>query len=92
MHLITLKKLRELQLSYPDSAELLSAWADTVKSEDWKSMDDLRETYRTAKIGDRDRHVGFVFPDGTLYALITFKPGRPHDTGNVMIVAFEEPE
>jgi len=42
--------LREFWEKYPESEQYLKTWFDTVKSSDWKSPNDVKQTYANASI------------------------------------------
>lgn len=42
--------LREFWEKYPESEQYLKTWFDTVKSSNWKSPNDVKQTYANASI------------------------------------------
>lgn len=49
MHLIAISRLRADVAQYPDVSKQIEAWYATVKSANWKSLEDVRAIYRDAE-------------------------------------------
>lgn len=60
--------LREFWEKYPDSEQYLKTWYDTVTNSDWKSPNDVKQTYANASILKSGRIVFNI--KGNSYRLI----------------------
>lgn len=69
MHRIFAKStLREYWEMHPDSEQYLKTWYDTVMSSDWKTQNDVKQTYANASILKNGRTVFNI--KGNSYRLI----------------------
>ncbi len=49
MHLISIRNLRKDAAQHPDTKKLIDAWYATLKSSEWKNLEDIRQFYRDAE-------------------------------------------
>ncbi len=49
MHLIAISKLRQAAAQFPDVADQIEDWYQVVKSVDWQSLVEVRQTYGSAE-------------------------------------------
>jgi mRNA interferase HigB len=68
MRIIAKKTLRAFWEQYPDAEEALKAWYHDAKHADWKTPNDIRQTYATASILANNRVVFNIH--GNHYRLI----------------------
>jgi len=61
--------LREFWKKYPDSEQYLKTWYDTVLSSNWKTPNDVKQTYINASILKDSRIVFNI--KGNSYRLVT---------------------
>lgn len=61
--------LREYWEKYPETEQYLKTWYDTAMGSDWKSPNDVRQTYATASILKESRIVFNI--KGNSYRLVT---------------------
>jgi mRNA interferase HigB len=50
MRVISVARLREFWVKYPDSEQQLKAWFDEVSNASWESPDEIKMHYRSASI------------------------------------------
>lgn len=48
MHLISIRNLRADATQYPDVGKQIEEWYQTIKQAEWRSLDDVRQIYRSA--------------------------------------------
>jgi mRNA interferase HigB len=61
--------LREFWEKHPDSEQYLKTWYDTTMSSDWKTPNDVKQTYASASILQGSRIVFNI--KGNTYRLVT---------------------
>jgi mRNA interferase HigB len=61
--------LREYWEKYPETEQYLKTWYDTAMASDWKTPNDVRQTYGTASILKESRIVFNI--KGNSYRLVT---------------------
>lgn len=66
--IVAKRALREFWEKHADSEQYLKTWYDTVKTADWKTPNDVKNTYATASIIGHNRVVFNI--KGNSYRLI----------------------
>ena len=68
MRIISRKKLRDFWQQHPDARSSLEAWYADVKHADWRTPNDIRNTYRNASLVANNRVVFNI--KGNKYRLV----------------------
>lgn len=63
--------LREFWAKYPDSEQYLKTWFDTAMNSDWRTPNDVRQSYANASIL-KDSRIVFNIQDNSYRLVIKF--------------------
>jgi len=73
--IIAKRTLREFWQKHPDSEQYLKTWYETVKSANWNSPNDIKQTYITASIL-KDNKVVFNIKGNSYRLIVKFNYRR----------------
>ena len=73
--IIAKRTLREFWEKYSDSEQYLKTWYETAKSSNWKSPNDIKETYINASIL-KDSRVVFNIKGNSYRLIVKFNSDR----------------
>lgn len=63
--------LREYWVTYPDSEQYLKSWYDTAMSSNWKTQNDVKQTYANASIL-KDNRIVFNIKGNSFWLVAKF--------------------